>query len=304
MLMSARKIEVRSKTFQLYDGFMLSPVININGLMVSAANPIDQRIKDFIESKGGKINRMRIAGELLIRLVGEFNITHQEVQDFISGFIADGGELPVFTDTSLPNFTKIIESDLKKEKVKGSELLFSNGIRQLTVKRPFFNNGTLEVNSPKGSTTIATAGIFIGKKFDCIARELYMYSDMMDQFQDTKPLDTYSSGKKVELPINNGSYEDNGINIHAEYMAERLGVKVGYMGTCYSKGKVTFTTQRFTSLRNQSVSCVEEILLNCGKDGNLTLEIDKSVEWLNNPYPDQFNESLNHSPGNVKLLLR
>ena len=52
------------------------------------------------------------------------------------------------------------------------------------------------------------------------------------------------------------------------------------------------------------MSCVEEILLNCGKDGNLTLEIDKSVEWLNNPYPDQFNESLNHSPGNVKLLLR
>ena len=46
--MSSRKIEVRSKTFQLYDGFMLSPVININGLMVSAANPIDQRIKDFI----------------------------------------------------------------------------------------------------------------------------------------------------------------------------------------------------------------------------------------------------------------
>ncbi len=52
------------------------------------------------------------------------------------------------------------------------------------------------------------------------------------------------------------------------------------------------------------MSCVEEILLNCGKDGSLILEIDKSVEWLNNPYPDQFNESLNHSPGNVKLLLR
>ena len=264
MLRAAKRINIQVKTFQNYDGFLLAPVIDINGLILSAEQTVDPRIKTFIESKGGKMNRVRINGELLVRLTGEFNITRQEVSDFIRESAATGAALPGIVENPplLPQFAAMIDRDMQAEKAQGSVLLFSDSSYQIRIDRPTTESGDDTMLSAARGIKSGVFGGFSGKSTHYTAVSISMGANQLIGFSDTC---------------------------------------VGYMGVLYAKKYISLTSIVNTSIENHIVSSMETLSLQGGEDGNLELKMNRSVEWLNNPYPEQFNGDLKHTPGKVRL---
>ncbi len=265
MLQSAKRINISSKTFQNYNGYMLAPVIDLNGLILSAEQPIAPAIKAFIESKGGKINRVKINGELLVRLTGEFNITRQEVADLIIELTTTGNVLPTTAENQpiLPQFAAMIDREMQAEKAKGSPLIFSNGNYEVRLQR--------SINETRGNTTISAGAT--------IKNEIHAGFSGKDTHYTATSISM--RGGKFDGHFNNAC--------------------VGYMGVLYARQNISLSSAHSTDIENQLVSSMELLSLQGGENGNLKLTMDRSVEWLNNPYPEQFSDALEHTPGKVRL---
>jgi hypothetical protein len=60
MLRASKKITINTDYLHSNNGFMLSPVIDINGLILRSDQPLPVPIKEFFIAKNIKLNRIRI----------------------------------------------------------------------------------------------------------------------------------------------------------------------------------------------------------------------------------------------------
>lgn len=86
MLKSAKLIRVSSRLFKSIAGVMVTPKLNLQGMVLSSATPIPKEVTDFFSSKGAKIEFLEEDGDRLLRLTGSFEISAEEVQKFLSKY--------------------------------------------------------------------------------------------------------------------------------------------------------------------------------------------------------------------------
>ena len=84
MLRAAKRIVFDKDRLISQNGILLSPVINLCGLVLRSDRPVPKEIREFLEGKGIQVKRVRYKGELYIRLCGNYNLSRTDLENFIS----------------------------------------------------------------------------------------------------------------------------------------------------------------------------------------------------------------------------
>lgn len=82
MLRASKKIEFENDHLTSQNGVLLSPVINLCGLILRSDKPVPEAIKDFLKNKGVQVKRVLYKNELYIRLTGHYMLSRAEVEQF------------------------------------------------------------------------------------------------------------------------------------------------------------------------------------------------------------------------------
>lgn len=83
MLRAGKSVFLQQSIISSDNGIILAPIININGLILRADNPIPEPIKAFLQESGAEAGRVRYKGELLIRIKGIYKLRKEDISAFI-----------------------------------------------------------------------------------------------------------------------------------------------------------------------------------------------------------------------------
>lgn len=253
MIRSARKIVIKSKSFQNLNGMIFSPIIDLNGLILRADQPIPELIKQFLESHGAIVNRVMINNELFVKLYGEFNITVFEIKQFME----QNKEL---IDAQ--------SKDLERVSIATKmQVLFAANRQQTNENEEpyYYTDGRTVV-------TIHPSRFIVGQKLDIVAgAKTVLRGSVITVGGDSNIYAKIISISGTKLP-----FEDN---IDG---ADRQ-VKSGVLSTICTLKETTFLFNTKTSLRNSLVDSGETLTIS-GEQGHLNLGLDLSRDWVNNPY--------------------
>lgn len=262
MLRASSKITINSETITSNNGFILSTVINLNGLILRADRPIPQIIKDFLISKNIQVSRVRIPVQLdettqnvphyeyYIRLYGTFSILKSDIVDFINN----------------PKHTTLIEeqsSDL--DQIPKADYLQSSIEKQheLCYKKLTY------VNIDTGNTwDVPSVGVIAGRECSINTNKLQSSQPICGRDAITVTAqEIISSGRIFSLP-------------------DQTQINVGLMAPFFSKKRIQFKSSS-TQLEDTIVAA-ENITLESTEDNQntLLLAINTDIDWLNNPYHD------------------
>jgi hypothetical protein len=84
MLRAAKKIQFCKDRLTSQNGILLSPIINLCGLILRSDRPLPDLIKNFLHSKGVEVSIVQYKEESYVRLCGIYTIEKSEVEMFIS----------------------------------------------------------------------------------------------------------------------------------------------------------------------------------------------------------------------------
>ena len=253
MLQAAKKITIQSKTFQSSNGFLLSPIININGLILRADLSMEQQkpIKEFLESKGAIVSRVKIENELYIRVCGGFfNLTIFEINEFIreNGALikAQTQELEQVPLAINMQNSFVMQYDVLKE--QKTDYKYTDGKQVLTMRPTHMISGQ-------------NTNIVCGNK---IQMSTFVMIAGKDIKMSTKQL--ICSGAKFSFDYDAGD------------------TAAGIIGICLAIKNVDCKFTESAQFVNNLVNAGNDMLINGDDQGNLQLEMDTAIEWLNNPY--------------------
>lgn len=291
MLRSATKISIQAKTFQNYDGMMVSPIIEIEGLILRSDHPIPLKIKQFIEAKGGVVKRVTIDNEMFVKLSGEFNITKFEIYEFINQNFELVAQQLINLE-SLPKSLRLISKLSAKfdahQQLPGT-LRYTDGSTVVNVTRSSISTGG-DNNLQCSYEFSNSASIYSGGCINLSAFKMTTSGIAFPHFKRQRELTITTDGVARQIPIDSG-------------MSTSEGPEVGIMSEMLSLGDTNISTERYTNISDSVISSAGMLNLNTGNIGNLCLNINKTREWLNNPFPGEFYQYLEHRPGTITQLL-
>jgi hypothetical protein len=268
MLRASQKVTLTSNTIEFENGFILSTILDLNGLIIRANQPLAQPIKDFLIPKNIKINRIRVAFlpdqdttderephyEYYIRIYGTFSISKAEISAFINQpeYIA----LSSTTDdeiTDMPVASKLQSLIEKKYDTSSQEK-----IAVYTDKMHIWE--------------VPAKGIFVGKSFHTVTVEFENNSSVFGK--DAVIIQT-------EKLISNGqTFYFAGENQNP------TPINVGLMAPFYSKNLIDIKAKNTIKLDDTILEAKNIFLQSSNNDGTLELSINTNIDWLNNPCHD------------------
>lgn len=276
MLRSAKAIKISSGVIQNYDGFALAPVININGLILRSDHPIPEAYKSFLVSIGAAVTRVRMNGEMFVRVTGQFNTTQRAIAEFletvpdiVSDQAANLETVPValrFRDILL---------DAAQTKYSGRPVLYDPDTRSR------LTHGTVIFDGGAGIDGLVT---FEGRESGdghCTADNMMITSGGVVKF--TRAQHIMFTGKKFEQ------------------LAKDSYATPGWMSFIRAGIEVLFGVTEKLQLRDIDISSAGEIIIDSKGTATTELSIDTSVDWVNNPYEKFFTPMLNQTRSGVTL---
>lgn len=123
MLRSGKAISISFNKITSANGVILAPIININGLVLRADNPIPELIKDFLTSFHVEVDRVSYQGEPLVRLQGAYQLKADDISSFIEAN-ADLVEAQKVGLDSVPEAIKIQEEVQRAVEVRANRAEF------------------------------------------------------------------------------------------------------------------------------------------------------------------------------------
>jgi len=84
MLRAGKKIQFSKEILKSQNGVLLSPVIDLCGLILRADRPVPEFILNFLQSKGVKVSRMPYKNEQCIKISGYYELKKTDIEQFIS----------------------------------------------------------------------------------------------------------------------------------------------------------------------------------------------------------------------------
>lgn len=269
MLRASQKITLVFNTMELKNGFILSPMLDLNGLTISATQPIAQPTKDFLISKDIKINRIRVAFppakdttnkrepdyEYYIRIYGTFSISKAEILDFINQ----------------PEYMALSSTTDDK----ATDMPVANKLQSLIEKKydASSTQGTIAVYTDKIHIwEIKATGIFVGKSFHTITIEFKNNSSVFGK--DSVIIET-------EKLISNGQ-----TFCFAGENQKPIPTNAGLMAPFCSKNLIDIKATNTIQLDDTILEAKNIFLQSGNTDGTLELSINTNIDWLNNPCHD------------------
>lgn len=276
MLRSARKITLNAKTYQNYNGFLLAPSINLNGLILHSQEKVPEIIKDFLESMGAVIGRVKLDGELLVKLTGEFNISKLEIENFLE-INKENEELQVYfsklnEDVCAENMKEKSDKYFREKMASSNEMFFTDEDKVISLRVAKVQAGT-DINLSSKRSVLSSAVFLAGKNAKIKTEHGDISGTELYEFKDDSDITVNIDGEKKVFG------KEYGIN-------QPIGKDVGIMSEILAQEKVTLYSTFAMSVKNSFVHGNDEVCVDTSEKGNLHLELDRNYEWVNSPYPD------------------
>lgn len=264
MLRAAHKLIIETKAFYNNNDLMLSPIINLNGLILRSDNPIPEIITSFLNSKDIIVNRISIDDEYFVKLQGNFHITKFEIEQFIQ----QNKEL---VDSQLKDLDKVPVAKKLQESLANKYTEINNE-----------SNTSLYCNE-KQVLSISSPTMVIGE-------ELLVKSSK------------FRSRLGVAVSGQNSTFDVNKLKVTGEKLPfEDSNSKAGVLDTCLSLKNTTILFSKKALLKNSLMDAGETLTIS-SPEGLLELKLQKSIDWKNNPYASSNDESFKQPRSNVVKL--
>lgn len=147
MLRAGASIKFNKDVLDSENGILLSPVINLCGLILRADRPIPDVIKIFLESKSVVVKRVRYKGDLLVRLSGYYKIFKTDVERFISDHQNLLNQQNIGLEEVPPAINLQREISAKIVKVKEPLVFKHEGIKYSVPERGVIEGDTIDIQS-------------------------------------------------------------------------------------------------------------------------------------------------------------
>lgn len=264
MLRASKKITLVSGTIEFNNGFVLSALVNLNGLVLRADQPIPQLITDFLASKKIMIKKIRVTFkpnessrdillpcyEDYIKIYGTFSISKTEIRNFISS-----NEYHEILEETCKNLTLLeraeqLQSDIEKQ-------------YKLCLQHT-------EYTDTVHAWHIEPSGIFADQKFNCVMDKLTLNNHII----------------AVEyIRINAQEFTTSGtiMSFASEHKKEHT-YNTGLMSSLLSKKNIYVKFKNIMQFQNSIMGSEQIEIESKNNSSRLILSIDKDIDWLNNPY--------------------
>lgn len=298
MLRAAKRLIFETAKIKSHSGLLLSPCININGLIIRADRSMQEQqlIKDFLNSKGAIVHRLKINNELYVSIYGKyFQLTIEEVREFL----AKNKELSIHQTTHLDNIPvahNLINALNGEyyENLQSTVARYTDGNEIITIPPETsvssrnsieicYNEARLEeppyIEPITPYNTIASS-----QHIDAICDDLTRIGSKMLAAEDIKILTNsmMCDGKVL--------YVDRCTEQEIEQIA------VGLMNLHISLNNISVTCKQPAKLTNTALSAANTVTFK----GSAELSIDPSITWLNNPCRDML--PMFRSKNNIRKL--
>ncbi len=153
MFKAGKTIRIHSINFKNIFGMHIAPVIEFNGIYLTADKPISKEVMEFFQSKGAIIEQLTEADDKMVRLTGKFQITKKEVQEFLSKH----PELEIIPDATIEKLpapkqhSKQIDQELSKPD-KPKKFIFIQKLKQEKIKIRKGKKKKKIIQQPKSET--------------------------------------------------------------------------------------------------------------------------------------------------------
>ncbi len=269
MLRSAKQININGNTMQNYDGLMIAPTVNLFGLLIDCKDPIDDKIKQFLSAHGVVIGRVKIDGELFVRITGRFKITKDDVDKFLIGNPdLRCSEVSEFNSDDRSRMKAHIQRTISKCKEEPRPVQFSNRHTTFSATRAVIMCKVATLSSQIDSML---AGVIL--------------SDNEDKTSSV----SLSAGRNLTI---SGLTHD----IQQEQSAPNA-VKVGILADNHCLNNLVLAAGQSLVLNNALVDAAENLNINAAPNGEVQIYFEQDREWLNNPYPRLFQGYIKHKTG-------
>lgn len=265
MLRAAHQLIIETKAFYNNKDIILSPIINLNGLILRSDNPIPETIKSFLNSKDIIVNRISIDGEYFVKLQGDFHITKFEIEQFIQ----QNKEL---VDSQLQDLDKVPIAKKLQESLA--------------------NTYTEIKNKPDNTDTY-----FNGQQIFSIA-----FSKIIAGKGLTVKSAKFRRTLGVSISGENSTFDVAKLKITGEKLPfEDPASKAGILDASLSLKNTTILFSKKALIKNSLVDAGETLTIS-STEGLLELKLQKSIDWKNNPYALSNDESFKQPKSNVVKL--
>ena len=278
MFRASKQIILMSETIKFNNGFILSTIINFNGLILRADQHLAKPIKDFFIANNIEVNRIRVhfkadtlpegllfpSYEYYITIHGTFSIAKTDITNFINK-INSG------------NFSNEPPNDLNNSH-KSDKLQLSIDEQHHLALQP------KEYADAHHACSLEFAGIFANQDFLCSIEKLRLNNDIIAVDDITININELSTtGRIISF-----------INEHALEYKPNAGLMTSFL----SKQNIIIEFFNSVTLKD-TVLGTEHILIQSIADHSiLELNINPKIDWLNNPCHDYTD--LFHTTSNVK----
>lgn len=263
MLRAGKNIEFRKDRLDSHNGILLSPIINLCGLILRADRPIPEPIKIFLESKGVDIKLIYYKEGPYISLRGHYEITKSDIESFIYSHAELVQDQKNGLDEISPslNFQREIASRIDRVT---QPLLFQENEQQ------YFFQAVTVVKSNR-------VEMEAGECYENHASRISSCSDM------------HISAPKI---INRGQQllEMNRIGFFAESISNTNMIMKSQLG--FHENAITDASQTLILEPLSPKHPSEEILI-----------LNSEIRWFNNPHPELTQESSETDTINESLMM-
>lgn len=275
MLTAVKKVSV-SQNMQIKDGFILAPIIDINGLVLRADKEIPEEYNRFLTSQNCNITRVTIDGEVFVRIIGRLALTADEVMTFLRSVprvvLAQAENIDKMPPAI--KFHEIIKKQIRRQNFRSAVVAnYESGFQVDFDKISTISGNAVIIKSTKGDFTATGGSHHISGTFMNMesARSIYL------------------SGAKIEC---------------LQSATEQSAVP-GIMGVTGAMGDILMRTVEELSVQDTLVLSGGEISIEGDTDSKASLSMDINIDWLNNPYDKFLTPMLNQrkSSATVKYVL-
>jgi|GEM_PF-1879280 hypothetical protein len=263
MLRASKRVTIDTNVLQAHNGFILAPIIDLQGLVLRADYPVPEPIKCFLTTKNVNVGRVRVnykdtklpedpdCYEYYVRIYGTFSISKREVTDFITNNAALM-ETQLRHIDDMPAAIKMQSCIEEQYKLCEEDATYADLAHNLVWEVPvsgMFTNET-NINTKKMSSSQPIMG------------------------KDSVDINT------VELVSKGNVLVVKEKEINAGLMAPLFGLKK----TNINFAKKAQFEDTLISGENISIKYTGDE----NENGDLTLGMNTNIDWLNNPYHDFF----------------
>lgn len=282
MLRAAKRLIFESPKLKSYSGLLLSPCININGLIIRADRSMEEQrlIKDFLTAKGAIVHRFKINNELYVGIYGKaFQLSSSEVKEFL----AKNKKLSILQTENLDkipiahNLMNALNGEYY-EHLESTILKYTNGNEIIIIppETSIVSKDSIEICYNEAKIT-EPPYIEPVTPYNTVAS-----SQNIDAICDdvTRTGGNMLAGEDIKILTNSMMCSGKTISFDQCTEHEIEQIIVGLMSLHVSLNSTSITCRQPATLANTIISAANTVTFR----GSAELSIDTNTSWLNNPY--------------------